>query len=1116
MLFKSVKELGVGIQRRAIFALSLGLILLWVANAAAQQMTGDNSAKQVKGKAILDSERVTKAQWEQNLTVLDRLYFEDNIQAYIGETCALAACHGGVRAARLHFERPDINGVFTPAQSQANYRMALWYVVYKQPKQSRLLLKPLDEKSGGLEHSGGNKVQEGAFIYHRLLDWTSGAKVGNVPPTADAGIEQRIQIGSTVKLDGTTSSDRNDDVLTYSWKMLLKPPQSQAKLALTGGGSTRRRNANTVHPTFVPDKEGNYVIELIVNDGKLDSEPDTVLIKAFALLSGMLLIEAEDGELIAPMRRFAANRASGSKYIAVSENASKRGKARYVLNIPEDGDYSIWGQFNVDSPQHNTLLVTLDSAQSYTWRIEPTFGDFLFDRLSQNRIDISGEWRISDSTYLGTAPNRNRSAITRTDYKLSEGSIEAIIASRSFRQGNGPMFAKNAFLVFDYQNKNNFKFAGFYDNDTYHNLSTLWHVVGPFPNENDEGLFEPYPPELEPGEIDLSQSYMGAGGREITWRKIVATDGYGQENYFIDFDKITQINNVVAYGLAYVNSPTDRESVEIFLGSDDGVRIWVNDELIYENHVHRRLVADQDRFTIDLKKGQNKILIKVDEGFAQWGFGMRTTNDKENHYAIGEMKDGVQRVLARADAVIDTGRDYPLRLDLKNGIVTLSETGEHNGQRQTPPLHHDFGKPFSGWIGFLTQGGQAVFDNLIVKDPNGNTQLSDNFDVAKGKPLAIPLKKGRHLMEFSCRQPTRRGNTPVPPPIQIDRLLVVKAGSEDRLDVSARQFVKEVFLDLFQRSPSQAELLYAAGLDRKQLIDFMFNSYEYHDRWYTDQLYYLFLLRRFDPRAPWMLQLPSHLHNGRMTQLDTIKALATCQFYHFRNLGPDNYVNVTFEQLLGRLPEKEELETGKRMYDGNVQTLFGIEGTSQYEVADILMTQSDAYRHYIQRMYKRYFTDEIESEALDRWVKRCVENPRELIEIQKAWLVSAKYQNGISRLRPKSDIQFIRTLYMDLLGREPTQEEFDFVQNAIQAFADPIPLRSVIVKIILDSGAVSFPDKSDLQNSEVWVIDLYLRFLSRQPAGTEIRACLDALARPDCNTKTVVQAILSSLEYQYY
>jgi predicted aspartyl protease len=90
----------------------------------------------------------------------------------------------------------------------------------------------------------------------------------NSAPVANAGANQEPQVGDTVILDGSASFDVDDDRLTYSWSFALKPKKSKAKLT----GST------TVSPTFVMDKPGDYVLQLIVNDGTEDSDPDTMVV----------------------------------------------------------------------------------------------------------------------------------------------------------------------------------------------------------------------------------------------------------------------------------------------------------------------------------------------------------------------------------------------------------------------------------------------------------------------------------------------------------------------------------------------------------------------------------------------------------------------------------------------------------------------------------------------------------------------------------------------------------------------------------------------------------------------------------------------------------------------
>ncbi len=98
----------------------------------------------------------------------------------------------------------------------------------------------------------------------------------NYKPVADAGPDQKVLSGDTVTLDGSGSSDPDDDPLTYVWSFISMPSGSSATLS----------DAAAINPSFVADLPGTYLLRLIVNDGEIDSDPDTVTIKAITLIVG--------------------------------------------------------------------------------------------------------------------------------------------------------------------------------------------------------------------------------------------------------------------------------------------------------------------------------------------------------------------------------------------------------------------------------------------------------------------------------------------------------------------------------------------------------------------------------------------------------------------------------------------------------------------------------------------------------------------------------------------------------------------------------------------------------------------------------------------------------------
>ena len=96
------------------------------------------------------------------------------------------------------------------------------------------------------------------------------ATTANAAPVANAGNNQNVTIGTTVILDGTASSDANNDSLTYKWTLQSKPSNSSATIS----------SVASARPTFKADLAGTYVATLVVSDGKANSELAVVSILA--------------------------------------------------------------------------------------------------------------------------------------------------------------------------------------------------------------------------------------------------------------------------------------------------------------------------------------------------------------------------------------------------------------------------------------------------------------------------------------------------------------------------------------------------------------------------------------------------------------------------------------------------------------------------------------------------------------------------------------------------------------------------------------------------------------------------------------------------------------------
>jgi len=94
----------------------------------------------------------------------------------------------------------------------------------------------------------------------------------NQPPIAVIkGGDVTVSINTDVTLDGSGSHDPDGDSITYKWSILSKPSTSSADLAYDPALQNNQ---------ITPDVAGDYVIQLVVGDGKTYSDPAKITITA--------------------------------------------------------------------------------------------------------------------------------------------------------------------------------------------------------------------------------------------------------------------------------------------------------------------------------------------------------------------------------------------------------------------------------------------------------------------------------------------------------------------------------------------------------------------------------------------------------------------------------------------------------------------------------------------------------------------------------------------------------------------------------------------------------------------------------------------------------------------
>jgi hypothetical protein len=76
-------------------------------------------------------------------------------------------------------------------------------------------------------------------------------------------------------------------------------------------------------------------------------------------------------------------------------------------------------------------------------------------------------------------------------------------------------------------------------------------------------------------------------------------------------------SNCVAYLKTEIMTPETTDAI-LLMGSDDGIKAWVNGAEVHSNNVDRGQIVDQDMAPIKLKKGANELMLKIAQGGGGW------------------------------------------------------------------------------------------------------------------------------------------------------------------------------------------------------------------------------------------------------------------------------------------------------------------------------------------------------------------------------------------------------------------------------------------------------------------------------------------------------------------
>lgn len=232
-------------------------------------------------------------------------------------------------------------------------------------------------------------------------------------------------------------------------------------------------------------------------------------------------------------------------------------------------------------------------------------------------------------------------------------------------------------------------------------------------------------------------------------------------NGYLDLGKLY---NNAEWSVAYIYTEFSSTGGEWFLhtGSDDGLRLWLNGELIVEDHEHRAISPHDAVRRVTLREGKNRILAKICQGAGEWAASLKLYDEKQQNDYIASIGtatlsiklDSVfaepgQTISFKANLSPQTGENVPVNfrlLDQDN--IIIAETAGQTDERS------EFTLPAGASGIFTITASFSTSITPLTTSSSSSPSSDETMESAKAKclvgdPEAIFASVAQEAREFS-------------------------------------------------------------------------------------------------------------------------------------------------------------------------------------------------------------------------------------------------------------------------------------------------------------------------------------------------------------------------------
>ena len=150
---------------------------------------------------------------------------------------------------------------------------------------------------------------------------------------------------------------------------------------------------------------------------------------------------------------------------------------------------------------------------------------------------------------------------------------------------------------------------------------TKWSVIGEFENISASGFDKDFGPLKHP---EKDYEFTNKRGMKVKWFDLKGV----KPDKWVDMEYYFYASDAIIYAQNFCKSPKEQE-VQFRIGVSGSVKVWLNDQLLFQEEHERNNDLDSYIFTAKLMPGYNRILIQLGESEAgNCNFMLRITDEE--------------------------------------------------------------------------------------------------------------------------------------------------------------------------------------------------------------------------------------------------------------------------------------------------------------------------------------------------------------------------------------------------------------------------------------------------------------------------------------------------------